>query len=316
MSDKRVRREHRRDGAVQHRRREILVVNSEYTNRPSTCPTPPDGTPTSLDDVRILQNLQGVSVMEIAEGENGWEVVVDSPYNRRITTTRMTFDGPAAGHDLLKTAADPTGMLSLGTFNNCGSGRTPWGTYLTCEENFNGYFGSTEQRQDEATRRQRATSATASAPTAGATTTTNGTRASTLSVNPNEPHRAGYIVEIDPADPTSTPVKHTALGRFKHENAAYAIAPDGRVVVYMGDDERGEFMYKWVSRDAYVRRRRHLDAALRGHALRAVFDDDQTGEWTADARDHRHGYGESRSSPAWRGRPWAPPRWTAPSGSP
>jgi secreted PhoX family phosphatase len=68
-----------------------------------------------------------------------------------------------------------------------------------------------------------------------------------VSQNPNEPHRAGYIVEIDPADPTSTPVKHTALGRFKHENAAYAIADDGRFVVYMGDDERGEYMYKWVS---------------------------------------------------------------------
>jgi secreted PhoX family phosphatase len=120
-------------------------------------------------------------MMEIAEGDNGWEVVVDSPYNRRIHhNTPMTFDGPAAGHDLLKTAADPTGMNSLGTMNNCGSGRTPWGTYLTCEENFNGYFGSTETARIKShSMSASASSVTASAPTAGATTTTNGTRGST-----------------------------------------------------------------------------------------------------------------------------------------
>ena len=130
--------------------REILVVNSEYTNRRVNLPHAENGVPTGLDDVRILQHLQGVNILEIAEGENGWEIVVDSPYNRRIHhNTEMTFSGPAAGHDLLKTAADPTGMTSLGTMNNCGSGRTPWGTYLTCEENFNGYFGSTETAQDQ-----------------------------------------------------------------------------------------------------------------------------------------------------------------------
>ena len=84
--------------------------------------------------------------MEVTEGDAGWEVVVDSPYNRRIHhRTPMQIDGPAAGDDLLKTSADSTGTTSLGTFNNCGSGRTPWGTYLTCEENFNGYFGTTAE---------------------------------------------------------------------------------------------------------------------------------------------------------------------------
>ncbi len=261
--------------------REVIVVNSEYTNRPVNLPHTGDGTPGSLDDVRILQNFQGVSVMEIAEGENGWSVVVDSPLNRRIThLTPMTFDGPAAGHDLLKTAADPTGMNSLGTFNNCGSGRTPWGTYLTCEENFNGYFGSTEERQD-----QKPLDVDAGYQRYGIGADGWGydyhkwdARFDTA-VNHNEPHRAGYIVEIDPSDPTSTPVKHTALGRFKHENAAYAIANDGRLVVYMGDDERGEFMYKWVSRDAYVEGGDTSTLMSEGTLHAAVFDDDQTGQW-------------------------------------
>ena len=123
---------------------ELLVINSEYTNRRINLPAEQDGVPASAGDVLRLQNFQGVSVVEVTEGENGWEVVVDSPYNRRIHhNTPMIIDGPGAGHDLLKTADDPTGTRSLGTLNNCGSGRTPWGTYLTCEENFNGYFGST-----------------------------------------------------------------------------------------------------------------------------------------------------------------------------
>jgi len=261
--------------------REILVVNSEYTNRDVNLPHTDEGVPGGLDDVRILQNLQGVSVMEIAEGADGWSLVVDSPYNRRIThLTPMTFDGPAAGHDLLKTADDPTGMNSLGTFNNCGSGRTPWGTYLTCEENFNGYFGSTEERQD-----QKPLDLDAGYQRYGIGADGWGydyhkwdARFDTAK-NHNEPHRAGYIVEIDPADPDSTPVKHTALGRFKHENAAYAIADDGRLVVYLGDDERGEYMYKWVSAAPYVEGGDTSTLLVEGTLHVAVFDDDQTGAW-------------------------------------
>jgi len=261
--------------------RELLVINSEYTNRSTNLPHTDGGTPGSLDDVRILQNLQGVSVIEIAEGENGWEVVVDSPYNRRLThLSPMTFDGPAAGHDLLKTADDPTGMNSLGTMNNCGSGRTPWGTYLTCEENFNGYFGSTAERED-----QKPLDVDAGYARYGIGADGWGydyhlwdARFDTAK-NHNEPHRVGYIVEIDPADPTSTPVKHTALGRFKHENAAYALTPEGRVVFYMGDDERGEFMYKWVSRDIYTPGGDTSTLMSEGTLYAAVFNDDQTGQW-------------------------------------
>jgi len=129
---------------------QLIAVNHEYTNRKVNLPAAQEGVVANADDVRKLQNLQGVTVMEIRESDSGWEVVTDSRFNRRIThRTPMTIAGPAAGHDLMKTEADPTGTASLGTLNNCGSGKTPWGTYLTCEENFNGYFGSTEEVQDQ-----------------------------------------------------------------------------------------------------------------------------------------------------------------------
>ncbi len=259
--------------------RELLVVNSEYTNNDINLPHTADGTPASLDDVRILQHLQGVTVMEVAETADGWSVVVDSPFNRRIHhNTPMVLDGPAAGHDLLKTEADPTGTASLGTMNNCGSGRTPWGTYLTCEENFNGYFGATGEMPADET-------VAAGFKRYGVTKDGFGYNYHSfdprfdVSVNPHEPHRVGYIVEIDPANPEAAPVKHTALGRFKHENAAYALAPDGRVVVYMGDDERGEFMYRWVSTNAYVPSGYTSTLLSDGVLSVAVFEDDQAGRW-------------------------------------
>jgi secreted PhoX family phosphatase len=262
---------------------ELLVVNSEYVNSKINLAHTDDGMPTSADDVLRLQNFQGVSVMEVREGDIGWEVVIDSPFNRRIHhNTPMVIDGPAAGHDLLKTDADPTGTVSLGTFNNCGSGRTPWGTYLTCEENFNGYFGATETPTlDDAT--------AAGFARYGVNTAVDTNRYNyhgfdarfDIAKNPNEPHRAGYIVEIDPAKPDSVPVKHTALGRFKHENAAYALAPDGRVIVYMGDDERGEFMYKWLSMDKYVPGGDTSTLLSDGQLYVAKFNMDMSGEWVA-----------------------------------
>jgi hypothetical protein len=261
--------------------REVLVVNSEYTNNDVNLPGVPDGIPASAEDVLRLQNFHGVSVMEIAEGPGGWSVVVDSPFNRRIThLTPMVIDGPAAGHDLMKTAADPTGTAVLGTLNNCGSGKTPWGTYLTCEENFNGYFGATAEVSPDETlgagyRRY------------GISTKVEPGRYNyhgfdprfDIAATPNEPHRHGYIVEIDPQDPASVPVKRTALGRFKHENAACVLAPDGRVVVYMGDDERGEFMYRWVSRDIYVPGGDTSTLLTEGVLSVAKFNDDLTGTW-------------------------------------
>ncbi len=261
--------------------REILVVNHEYTNDEINLPHTAEGLPENADDVLTLQNLQGVTVMEIAEGADGWAIVVDSPLNRRIThNTPMRIDGPAAGHDLLKTEADPTGTASLGTFNNCGSGRTPWGTYLTCEENFNGYFGASGELPTDETVAAGYKRYGIGAEDSGYNYFPFDPRFD-VSVNPNEPHRAGYIVEIDPSDPASTPVKRTALGRFKHENAATVLAPDGRVVVYMGDDERGEFLYKWVSRDIYVPGGDTSTLLTEGTLSVAKFNDDMTGEWVA-----------------------------------
>ena len=261
---------------------ELLVVNSEYVNARINLPAT-EGEVTSADDVLKLQSLQGVSVMEIAEGADGWSVIVDSPFNRRIDhNTEMLIDGPAAGHDLLKTAADPTGTQSLGTFNNCGSGRTPWGTYLTCEENFNGYFGTTaELSLDDVHANGFRRYGVNTDVEPGRYNYHGFDERFDLSVNPNEPHRAGYIVEIDPTDPSSTPVKRTALGRFKHENAASVVAPDGRVVVYMGDDERGEYMYKWVSAGTYVPGGDTSTLLTEGQLHVAKFNDDGTGVWLA-----------------------------------
>ncbi|MBU4528368.1 MAG: PhoX family phosphatase [Hoeflea sp.] len=268
--------------------RQVLVVNSEYTNNKLNLAGNEEGVPASADEVLRLQQFQGVNVLEITEDADGWKVVVDSPYNRRIHhNTPMQISGPAAGHDLLKTEADPTGTTSLGTFNNCGSGKTPWGTYLTCEENFNGYFGATaEVSADEAV--------VAGYKRYGVNTKVEPGRYNyhgfdarfDVSKTPNEPHRAGYIVEIDPANADSTPVKRTALGRFKHENAACVVAADGRVVVYLGDDERGEFLYKWVSRDIYVPGGDTSTLLDDGVLHVAKFNDDQTGSWIALSEDN------------------------------
>ncbi|EHK52658.1 PhoX family protein [Allomesorhizobium alhagi] len=259
---------------------QVIAVNHEYTNNKVNLPKAAEGMPASAEDVRKLQNLHGIAVMEVRENASGWEVVKDSSFNRRIThNTPMRIAGPAAGHDLMKTAADPTGTECLGTFNNCGSGKTPWGTYLTCEENFNGYFGAIgEMPTDE---KIVAGYQRYGIEAEGRYGYEKFDARFDVSQTPNEPHRAGWIVEIDPSDASSMPVKRTALGRFKHENAACVLAPDGRVVVYMGDDERGEFLYKWLSRDVYVPGGDTSTLLDEGMLYVAKFNEDQTGTWLA-----------------------------------
>jgi secreted PhoX family phosphatase len=133
-----------------HDGKTLLVVNNEYTNRDIIALSAEDKRIMAEDDIAKGMMAHGISVVEIANDGGAWKIVKDSPYNRRITPqSEMELTGPAAGHDLMKTEADPTGTKSLGTWNNCGNGVTPWGTYLTCEENFNGYFSSSEEVQDQ-----------------------------------------------------------------------------------------------------------------------------------------------------------------------
>ena len=257
--------------------KQILAVNNEYIQNKVLLSNRKDGKAINADDVQKMKNAHGISIIEIEEGATGWDVVLDSEFNRRITIdTPMELTGPAAGHDLLKTDADPMAKTVLGTWNNCGNGETPWGTYLTCEENFNGYFGSADAEQELPAEFKRYGIKTKS-------------RYGfekfddrfDLSKNINEPNRHGYIVEIDATDPASTPKKRTTLGRFKHENAETVLAADGRVVVYMGDDERGEFLYKFVSKDAYVEGGSTEGLLSEGQLYVAKFNDDLSGEWIA-----------------------------------
>ena len=224
--------------------RALMAINNEYTNYRYLFPH--GGSPASAEEVHKAQATEGVSVIEIQRKGDGWQFVQGSPFNRRIhANTPIRLSGPAAGHELLRTRADTTGTRALGTFQNCANGKTPWGTYLTCEENFTDCFGSSDPMQtfDAAQKRYGVVAASKDI-----NWHPHDPRFD-MALNPNELNRHGWVVEIDPFDPLSTPVKRTALGRFKHENAALAETGDGRAVVYMGDDERGEFIYKFISRD-------------------------------------------------------------------
>ncbi|GLT16868.1 transcriptional initiation protein Tat [Vibrio zhanjiangensis] len=225
--------------------RAVIAVNNEYTNYEYLFDH--GGKSMTADDVAKSQAAHGVTVFEIVQSNGQWQLDKSGQRNRRITAnTEMKLTGPAAGHSLMKTKLDPSGMKPLGTFANCANGQTPWGTYLTCEENFDGYFGSVKPVEVSDDHKRYGI-----LPEQSEYQWHNKDERFDISLHPNEPHRFGWIVEIDPHDPTSTPVKRTALGRFKHENAAVVVNDDGHVVVYMGDDERGEHLYKFVSKNKY-----------------------------------------------------------------
>lgn len=268
----------------------LLVINHEYT-------TVDDGDYTWLfgaqgtqawtaDKAAKAMNAHGVSVMHIVRKPAGkWEIKLDSQYNRRITaSTEMDLTGPAAGSDLLKTQADPSGTRVLGTLNNCGNGWTPWNTYLTCEENFNTYFGTTSGKDSRNAAQKRYGLAAQSTDYRWEEFINRFDYAKEA----NESNRFGWIVEIDPFDPTSTPKKRTALGRIKHENAAYRLAADQRMVVYMGDDQRDDYIYKFVSQGVYQEGGDNSTLLDAGTLYVAKFNDGQasadyvgTGEWIA-----------------------------------
>lgn len=249
--------------------RALLAINHEYTDDGLLHP---DGMNAwTAEKVRKSQAAHGVSIVEVELAGNEWRVIRPSGFARRITaSTPMRFSGPAAGHPLLG-AGDP-----LGTINNCAGGYTPWGTYLTCEENFNGYFVNAGTIPPDQRRY-------------GVSARGFGYRWHEFdarfdaAANPHEPNRFGWVVEIDPYDPQSVPVKRTALGRFKHEGAMVTLAADGRVVVYMGDDERFEYIYKFVSRDRFNPNDRAANRNLLDHGTLYVarFEDNGSGRWLA-----------------------------------
>jgi secreted PhoX family phosphatase len=223
-------------------RRGLLVMNHEYTDD-GLLHT--DGMANwSAEKVKKGQAAHGISVIEIElQADGSWQMVKPSRYARRLTAaTPFALQGPVAGHALVRTAADPQGRRVLGTLNNCASGKTPWGTYLSGEENFAYYFEGGENR--DAHQRRWGVPAKAFYPWSAHDERFDAVR------HPNEANRFGWVVEFDPMDPDSTPVKRTALGRGAHEGAWVATTRDGRAVVYSGEDARFEYIYKFVSRDA------------------------------------------------------------------
>jgi secreted PhoX family phosphatase len=259
----------------------LLVLNHEYTDEHylhTGTTTRPTREQYTADMVRKSQAAHGVTVVEVREDKPGRWKVMPSKRNRRITAnTPMTFAGAAAGSRALDTGAPANGRTPVGTINNCAHGVTPWGTYLTCEENFNGYFrvdqGSYTAEQQQLLSRYGVGGDRYS-------WTTHDPRFVVTPAQPNEPNRFGWVVEIDPFSASSTPVKRTALGRVKHEGAFVHVADSGQVVVYMGDDQVNEYAYKYVSarpwRDMVSRGQSPLDE---GTLYVAVFHEDGSGNW-------------------------------------
>lgn len=261
----------------------LLVVNHEYTNEELMFPSigRQDRRDVAFramtkDLVDIEMAAHGGSVLEIRRVNGKWQVVPNSRYARRITAnTPMIIAGPAAGDARMKTSYDPEGKNVLGMLNNCAGGMTPWGTWLTCEENFNGYFwGKADGHSEERNLKRYG------APGNWYNWGVYHARFD-IAKEPNEVNRFGWVVEIDPRDPTSTPVKRTAMGRFKHEGAAGAMSKDGRYVVYQGDDERFDYVYRFVTETAVdlnnlANNRNILD---RGTLSVARYNPDGTGVW-------------------------------------
>ncbi len=254
------------DGSAEHG---LFGVNHEYTNEELMFPgiaeqitkEDPLGYATK-ELVDIEMAAHGGAVVEVMRENGQWRYVKGSPYNRRLTMseghTAMELSGPAAGHDRLKTSADPEGRTVFGMVNNCAGGQTPWGTWLSAEENFHGYFtGELPDGHAEAVNYERY-----------------GVPGNSyawgkfhdrfdIANEPNEPNRFGWIVEIDPSTIRRRHrKKRTALGRFKHEGATPIVNSDGRVVIYMGDDERFDYVYKFVTSGRYDPENREANLTL------------------------------------------------------
>lgn len=283
----------------------LLCVNHEYTDEELMFPGfgkySKDTNKATPAITEIEMAAHGGSIIEIVrDGSDGkWRVVRNSPFARRITarSTQMRVTGPAAGHDRLKTSDDPTGTRVVGTVNNCAGGITPWGTYLMAEENFHGYFwGDLKKHPAQDVAGETNSAAGGELSFSDHPESRNYARYGVpanryawgkfhkrwnIHREPNEPNRFGWIVEVDPMDPLSTPRKLTGLGRFKHEGAETIINKDGRVVVYSGDDQRFDYLYKFVSQGRFSRHNRSANMGLldSGTLYVAKFEADGSVAW-------------------------------------
>lgn len=254
----------------------VLCLNHEYGTNDHLANGLGGGSPVARGDaefVKLSQALHGVAVVRIRRTGSGWAVVADPATNRRITaSTEVTFSGPVADSPLLENAA---GNPFAGTLNNCGSGRTPWGTYLTCEENFNGYF----RRRSTPTEADERYGLTGDGSRYGWHVHDHRFDLSKAEYA-NEANRFGWIMEIDPMDADATPVKRTALGRLKHEAIEIVEGKGKRIVGYMGDDQADDYVYKFVSADNWKSMRaRGVSPLDEGTLYVARYDEDGTGRW-------------------------------------
>jgi len=251
--------------------RGLLAINHEFGDNEHLLGK---AFPEGAEDVALSQHAHGIAVVEIRKNGGAWELVRGSEYNRRVhVNTPVEFSGPVAGSDLIYPEAD-----ARGTVNNCANGYTPWGTYLTCEENFNGYFNDPSGTW----------TATPEQARYGISRTGFGYGWGNFddrfnlgsAAHPNEHNRFGWVVEVDPFTPEAKPVKRTALGRMKHEGIAIVEGRGGRIVGYMGDDEANDYIYKFVSDGNWKSLRAQGMSPLdHGTLYAARFDEDGTGEW-------------------------------------
>jgi secreted PhoX family phosphatase len=280
----------------------LLVLNHEYCEprlmdvsaqgqalASSASPVKADGS-RDADPVLKEINAHGVSIVRIQlDANEQWQVTPD-PRNRRITArTEMVFSGPLRGHESLRTRYSVDGTKTRGTLNNCSHGVTPWNTYLTCEENFRFYFHADDPRSlPPHLTRYRVGAAVWTWHLAADKTD----EAARFDITPrghtatddyrNEANGFGFIVEIDPFDPDSTPIKRTHLGRFSHEGVVFAPVVEGQpLVCYSGDDTAGEYIYKYVSRNNYHKATANGALLDDGTLYVARFHEDGSGEWLA-----------------------------------
>lgn len=278
----------------------LLCINHEYVDQKVFHANGPSAAPRPQDEVLKEMAAHGVSIIEVQRsvmGGSNWEVV-QGGYNRRVTgLTEMEIMGPARSHDKMKTKYSASGTLTRGTLNNCAHGFTPWGTYLTAEENWAGYFRNSTQASTElpreharygvrhsgqTSRYQWETATPALANDGSGRFDCGSIDASASADYRNEPNTFGWIVEIDPFNPYSTPKKRTALGRFAHEGVVFSEPEAGKpIVFYSGDDARNEYIYKYVSKNAYQPGLSGDDLLDEGTLYVAKFNADGQGEWLA-----------------------------------